>query len=60
MTNFNYEPSKHVPFRDKKIIERVRKIKREEIENHPSHDYKICVVPDADLSIISLQKITHF
>lgn len=59
MTNFNYEPSQHVPFRDKKVIDRVRKIKREEIENHPSHDYKIRVVPDVDLSFISLFDAFH-
>jgi glucosamine-6-phosphate deaminase len=54
MTNFAYEPSPYVPFRDKKIIEKVRKIKSEEIENHPNPDYKIRIVPDADLSMITL------
>ena len=58
-TDFIYEPSKHVPFRDKKVLERVRKIKREEIENHPNPDYKIRIVPDADLSIISLFDAFH-
>ena len=59
MTDFNYEPSEHVPFRDTKVIDRVRKIKREEIESHPSQDYKIQVVPDTDLSIISLFDAFH-
>jgi len=54
MTNFAYEPSHYVPFRDKKIIDKVRKIRSGEIENHPNPDYKIRVVPDADLSMITL------
>lgn len=47
---FEYEPSKWVPFRDKKVIERVRNIKREEIEKHPNPDYHIQVVADADIN----------
>lgn len=54
MTDFTYEPSKYVPYRNKEVIEKVRKIKREDIEKHPNPDYKIRVVPDADLAIISL------
>ncbi len=52
MKEFTYEPSTHVPFRDKKILERVRKIKREEIEKFHNGDYKIHVIPDADLGIM--------
>ncbi len=59
MNEFTYEPSKYVPYRNKKIIEKVRKIKREEIENHPNPDYKIRVVPDADLAIIALFDAFH-
>ena len=59
MTDFAYEPSHSVPFRDKKVIERVREIKSEEIENHPNPDYKIRIVPDADLSIITLFDAFH-
>lgn len=59
MSKFDYEPSKHVPFRNKKVIERVRKIRREEIETHPNSDYKIKVVPDADFGIISLFDAFH-
>ncbi len=59
MTDFTYEPSQHVPFRDKTVLERVRKIKREKIEKHPNPDYRIRVVPDADLSIIMLFDAFH-
>lgn len=46
MNEFTYEPSKWVPFRDKKEIDRVRNIKRANIEKHPNLELKIKVVPD--------------
>ncbi|MCK5702072.1 MAG: hypothetical protein KAI29_13000, partial [Cyclobacteriaceae bacterium] len=59
MTDFIFEPSKHVPFRDTKVLERVRKIKRIDIEKHANPDYRIHVVPDADMSFIMLFDIFH-
>lgn len=49
MGKFDYSPSKYVPFRDKEVLERVRKIKREKIANHPNPDYKIKVVKDSEV-----------
>ena len=46
MPEFKYEPSMWVPFRDKAVIERVRNIKREDIEKHPNPNYKIKVYKD--------------
>ena len=34
MKNFEYEPSRWVPFRDKEVIGRVRKIKRADINKN--------------------------
>jgi glucosamine-6-phosphate deaminase len=48
MSQFDYEPSLHVPFRDRAAIARCRAIKRGEIEKHPNPDFRIKVVPDAD------------
>ena len=45
---FKFNPSECVPFRDRKVIDKVLKIKREDIEKHPNPDFKISVVPDAD------------
>ena len=50
--DFTFSPSKWVPFRDRKAIERARKIKRKDIEKHPNPDFKIRVVPDADIEWI--------
>lgn len=58
-TEFIYEPSKHVPFRDKKVLDRVREIKREDLEKHSNPTYQIHVVPDADMSVIMLFDIFH-
>ena len=57
MRNFNYSPSKWVPFRDKKIIENVRNIKREDITKHHNPDFKISVVADADVEYLMVTDI---
>lgn len=53
MEKFDYNPSKFVPWNvDKEVLERVRNIKREDIEKHPNPDFKIRVVPDSEIEII--------
>ena len=49
---FEFNASQWVPFKDKKEIDRVLKIKREDIEKHDNPDFKIKVVPDADVESI--------
>ncbi|MCG8311389.1 MAG: hypothetical protein MI975_28635 [Cytophagales bacterium] len=49
---FEYCPSQWVPFKDKRIIEKVRGIKRADIEKHPNPEYKIRVAPDKDLDFL--------
>ena len=46
---FEFEPSLWVPFKDKEVINRVAAIKREEIEYHDNPEFRIKVVPDADI-----------
>jgi glucosamine-6-phosphate deaminase len=52
MTTFEYRPSHWVPFRDQEVLERVRKIKRQDITKHPNPDFRIRVVKDADIDFI--------
>ncbi len=52
MSTFDFEPSLHVPFRDKEVIRRCRSIRREDIEKHPNEEFNITVVEDDDLSFI--------
>jgi len=49
MGSFSYSPSKWIPYRNKEVIERVRKIKREDITKHNNPDYKIRVVRDDEI-----------
>lgn len=51
-SEFDFNPSKWIPFKDKNVINRVLRIKREEIANHPNPDLKISVVPDNDIEFI--------
>ncbi|WP_018628681.1 hypothetical protein [Niabella aurantiaca] len=52
MSDFHFKASQWVPFKDKAIIERVRDIKREEIEKHANPDFNITVYPDADVEFV--------
>lgn len=49
---FEYNPSQWVPFKDKEVIERVLKIKREDLEKHQNPDFKIKIIPDADIEFL--------
>ncbi len=52
MQTFEYSPSKWVPFRDKEALERVRKIKKEDITKHSNPDFKIYVKKAAEIEFI--------
>ncbi len=49
MSEFSFAPHDMVPFKDKEALERVRNIKRADIEKHPNPDFNIRVVPNAEL-----------
>lgn len=49
---FTYEPAPFIPFRDKKVIERVRRIKKEDIAKHPNPDFRITVLPGAEIEFL--------
>jgi glucosamine-6-phosphate deaminase len=46
---FEFEPAACVPFRDRKAIARVRAIRREDIAKHRNPDFRITVLPDAEV-----------
>ena len=52
MNEFSYGPSRWVPFRDVKALERVRKIRREDIDKHPNREFRIRVVPDDQVEFL--------
>ena len=45
MKEFTFAPASWIPFRDKAVLDRVRGIKREDMEKHPNPDFKIKIVP---------------
>jgi 6-phosphogluconolactonase/glucosamine-6-phosphate isomerase/deaminase len=42
--DFKFEPAPYVPFRDREVCERVRKISGLDLEKHPNPDFKIKVM----------------
>ena len=40
-TDFAFTPGDYVPFRDREVCERLRKISGKELEKHPNPDFKI-------------------
>lgn len=52
MKTFDYSPAEFIPFRDKKVLQRVRNIKRADIEKHPNPDFRIKVVKDDEVEFI--------
>lgn len=49
MSEFKYDPAEFVPFRDKEVLERVRKISSEDITKHSNPDFRITVMPGAEI-----------
>ncbi len=45
MSEFTFTPAPWIPFRDKEVLDRIRAIKREDMEKHPNPDFKIKIVP---------------
>jgi glucosamine-6-phosphate deaminase len=56
---FSYAPAAFIPFRDQAVIERLRKIKRQDITKHRNPDFRITVVPDADVEFLWLTDMFH-
>ena len=50
--SFTFAPANFIPFRDTKVIARVRAIKREHITRHRNPDFRISVVPDAEVQFL--------
>lgn len=49
---FSYAPAGFIPFRDLKVVERIRRIRREDIAKHRNPDYRITVIPDSELEML--------
>jgi glucosamine-6-phosphate deaminase len=54
---FNFSPSRFVPFRDRAVIERVRRIKSNELTRHPNPDFRIRIVKDSEVESLWLRDL---
>lgn len=50
-SEFKYNPSHHVPFRDKAVLERMREISREDFLNHPNPNLTVHVGVEFDMAL---------
>jgi len=55
--NFKYEPSEHVPFRDKAVLEKMREISREDFLNHPNPNLNVKVVDESEVWFIFMMDV---
>jgi len=58
-TVFKFSPAAFIPFRDTSVLDRVRRIRKEQITQHPNPDFKITVVPDAEIEFLWLTDLFH-
>jgi glucosamine-6-phosphate deaminase len=56
---FEYQPASFIPFRDKRVIERVRRIKQEDLTKHWNPKFKIRIIPDADVEFLWVTEMFH-
>jgi glucosamine-6-phosphate deaminase len=59
MSDFSYEPSPHVPFRDRAAIARCRAIRRDDLAKHPNPLLHIRIVPDEDIGFLWIADMFH-
>ncbi|MBL9199659.1 MAG: hypothetical protein JNL39_04090 [Opitutaceae bacterium] len=57
--SFEFEPAAFIPFRDRKVLARIRAIKRADMEKHWNPDYRIRVLPDADMEFVWMNDMFH-
>lgn len=43
---FEFEPAPWVPYKDKEVLNRIRRMKKADLDKHPNPDFKIRIVPD--------------
>lgn len=49
MSDFRFTPAEFIPFRDMEVVERCRKITRQDFINHPNPNLDVKVLPDSEI-----------
>ena len=50
---FTFKPAGWVPFKDRDVLEKLRKMKPEEIERHPNPDVRIKILANAGAVVLA-------
>ncbi len=48
-TRFTFQPASFIPFQDLEAVKRARAIKKQDMTKHPNPDFRIQIIPDADV-----------
>lgn len=59
MKTFSFEPAPFIPFRDRKALDRVRKIRCADMAKHPNKNFRISILPDEDINLMWVTDIFH-
>ncbi len=59
MQTFKFSPAAFLPFRDSEAIERVRKIRKADFTKHRNPEFRIRLVPDADVEFLWIADMFH-
>ena len=59
MSNWKFSPAPFIPFRDVKTIERVIRIPQKDFAKHPNPDFRIRIVPNADVEFLWISDMFH-
>lgn len=59
MAAFEFSPAAFIPFQDMDAVRRVRQIRRADLARHPNPDFRIQIVPDADVEFLWLADMFH-
>ena len=59
LNTFSFEPAEFVPFRDKAVLEEMRRIGPEEIVRHDNPEFRIRIIPDNMVQHMWVTKIFH-
>ena len=58
-SKWTFKPASFIPFRDQSAIAKVVKIGRKDIAKHPNKDYRITVMPDAEMGFRWVTDMFH-
>jgi glucosamine-6-phosphate deaminase len=56
---FKFSPAEFIPFRDQRVLERLRRLTKESLARHSNPQFKISIVPDAEIEFLWLSDMFH-